>query len=78
MTLGPPTWRTNRPLTANALSRINSERGQIIEFELADGDEVLGTVESVTADYAEVDFNHPLAGHAIDFEVEIVSVAPPQ
>ena len=24
----------------------------------------------------EVDFNHPLAGHEITFQVEIVSVAP--
>ncbi len=57
---------------------ITPERGQIIEFQLPDGSEVLGTVEDVTRDYADVDFNHPLAGHAVDFEVEIVSVAPPQ
>ena len=57
---------------------ITPAAGQIIEFQLPDGNEVLGTVDQVTADYAEVDFNHPLAGHAIDFEVEIVSVAPPQ
>ncbi|MDH3712636.1 MAG: FKBP-type peptidyl-prolyl cis-trans isomerase [Gammaproteobacteria bacterium] len=57
---------------------IAPETGQIIEFELPDGDEVLGTLIGVTGDYAEVDFNHPLAGHTIEFEVEIVSVAPPQ
>lgn len=52
--------------------------GQIIEFQLPGGDEVLGTVLAVGGDHAEVDFNHPLAGHTVDFEVEIVSVAPPQ
>jgi len=57
---------------------ITPEPGQIIEFLLPDGDEVLGTVNEVTDEHAEVDFNHPLAGHTIEFEVEIVSVSPPQ
>ena len=29
-------------------------------------------------DSITTDFNHPLAGHTIEFEVEILSVAPPQ
>jgi FKBP-type peptidyl-prolyl cis-trans isomerase SlpA len=57
---------------------ITPESGQIIEFELPDGDEVLGTLIEVTDNYADVDFNHPLAGHTIEFEVEIVSASPPQ
>ena len=57
---------------------VRPETGQIIEFELPDGEAVLGTVTEVTDEHAEVDFNHPLAGHVIEFEVEIVSVSPPQ
>jgi len=33
-------------------------------------------VLSVTDTAVEVDFNHPLAGHAVIFEVEIIDVIP--
>lgn len=48
--------------------------GQVIAFALPDGEEAPGVVLEVDEGRVEVDFNHPLAGHEITFEVEILSV----
>jgi len=55
---------------------INLEPGLIIGFTDTGGEELPGTVLSVTDTAVEVDFNHPLAGHAITFDVEIIDVIP--
>jgi FKBP-type peptidyl-prolyl cis-trans isomerase SlpA len=52
------------------------EPGLILAFTTAEGDEIAGTVLSFTDETVEVDFNHPLAGHALTFEVEIIDVVP--
>lgn len=51
-------------------------KGVIIEFNTPAGDEVPGTIMEVGDSEVKVDFNHPLAGHEISFEVEILSVEP--
>jgi FKBP-type peptidyl-prolyl cis-trans isomerase SlpA len=51
------------------------ETGQIIAFRLANGDEAPGSILGIEAGQVEVDFNHPLAGHEITFEVEILDVS---
>jgi FKBP-type peptidyl-prolyl cis-trans isomerase SlpA len=53
------------------------EVGQIIAFALPNGEEAAGTVLSVEHGQVEVDFNHPLAGHEIEFVVKILEVSPP-
>jgi FKBP-type peptidyl-prolyl cis-trans isomerase SlpA len=63
------------PRTAFA-DDISLEPGNIIGFTDAGGEEISGTVLSVTDTAVEVDFNHPLAGHAVTFEVEIIDVVP--
>jgi FKBP-type peptidyl-prolyl cis-trans isomerase SlpA len=50
------------------------EIGLSYSFESSEGDEIPGTVISIKDDNAEVDFNHPLAGHEIVFKVEILGV----
>jgi len=52
------------------------EPGVIVGFETADGDELAGAILSVGDETVEVDFNHPMAGHAIIFDVEIIDVVP--
>ena len=52
-------------------------RGTIIEFNTPAGDEVPGTVLEANDTEVKVDFNHPLAGHEITFEVEVLSVESP-
>ena len=55
---------------------LSLDPGNIIGFTDPGGVEISGTVLSVTDTAVEVDFNHPLAGHAITFEVEIIDVVP--
>jgi len=46
----------------------------LVEFELPTGEPVAGQVVAVNEDSVTVDFNHPLAGHNIQFIVNILSV----
>lgn len=53
------------------------EPGLVIGFALPSGAEVPGTVVDVSEREVRVDFNHPLAGHDLVFEVEVLAVEPP-
>lgn len=48
--------------------------GQLLEFTLPGGDTLAGTVVAVDGDRVRVDFNHPLAGCDVVFEVEVVAI----
>jgi len=50
------------------------EPGVIIGFEMPDGEEVAGAVLELAGDTVTVDFNHPLAGRTIIYDVEILGV----
>lgn len=50
------------------------ESGIILSFETPAGDEIPGTIREVGTDGVVVDFNHPLAGHELIFDVEIVDI----
>jgi FKBP-type peptidyl-prolyl cis-trans isomerase SlpA len=52
------------------------EPGVIIGFDTPSGEELPGTVVSLTDETVSVDFNHPLAGRVVVFEVEILAVVP--
>lgn len=54
------------------------EPGQIIAFNMPNGEEIPGTVLNVTDANVEVDFNHPLAGHEVIFTVKVVNVETPE
>lgn len=49
---------------------------QVIEFEDKGKNTLAGVVKSVNDNITEVDFNHPLAGRDVVFEVEIFRVTP--
>ena len=51
------------------------EEGLLISFETGEG-ELPGLVKKVRDDWVEVDFNHPLAGRELTFQVHIISVEP--
>lgn len=53
------------------------EPGLIIEFTTPSGETTPGAIRAIEGDAVTVDFNHPLAGHTIRFEVEILEVRPP-
>ena len=50
--------------------------GQIVAFATPDGDETAGAVVEVGDRLVRVDFNHPLAGRAVVFRVEVLEVEP--
>jgi len=50
------------------------EQGLVIGFTLPNGEELPGMVLEVSEESVLVDFNHPLSGHNIMFEVLILSV----
>lgn len=59
-------------------SEMALEPGLMLSFADARKSELPGVVHSVDADEVVVDFNHPLAGRDLLFEVEIIDVQPIQ
>ena len=55
-------------------SEMPLDPGTVIAFAAPSGQEVPGTVSAVAGERVTVDFNHPLAGHAVTFEVKVISV----
>jgi len=52
------------------------EPGMIVAFSTPAGQEVPGTIKEITDDAVLVDFNHPLAGFEVTFDVEILDIKP--
>jgi FKBP-type peptidyl-prolyl cis-trans isomerase SlpA len=50
------------------------KEGMIMGFSQPDGSELPGIIRSVAGHSVTVDFNHPLAGQDVIFDVEIVDV----
>ena len=48
--------------------------GMIVGFAMPDGSELPGLIREVVGESVTVDFNHPLAGQTLTFNVEIVQV----
>ncbi|SMY37376.1 FKBP-type 16 kDa peptidyl-prolyl cis-trans isomerase [Photobacterium malacitanum] len=51
-----------------------AEVGRIIAFTGPDGHDIPGIITQVMGESVTVDFNHPLAGKTVTFEVEVVSI----
>lgn len=51
-----------------------AEVGAIIAFTQPDGSELPGIIREVAGESVTVDFNHPLSGQKLTFEVEIIEV----
>jgi FKBP-type peptidyl-prolyl cis-trans isomerase SlpA len=55
---------------------ITLEKGLVLSFADAQNTELPGVVSGFTDEEVTVDFNHPLAGKDVLFEVHIISVEP--
>lgn len=55
-------------------AELELEEGAILSFTQPNGAEIPGIIRGVAGDSVTVDFNHPLAGHNVTFEVEILAV----
>ncbi len=52
------------------------EQGAIMLFTAMDGSEMPGVIRDVSGDSITVDFNHPLAGQIITFNVDVLDINP--
>jgi FKBP-type peptidyl-prolyl cis-trans isomerase SlpA len=55
-------------------SDVPAEIGTIISFKQPNGEELPGIIREIIADSVTVDFNHPLAGQTVTFEVDVLEV----
>ncbi len=64
-----------RIVTMDAIDfKSEPDPGQLIEFNLENGEMIEGQILSVFADKIEVDFNHPYAGRDLNILIQIVSI----
>ncbi len=56
---------------------MNLEPGLVVGFETPAGDAIPGVIIEVKEKEVVMDFAHPLAGHDLIFEVEIISIKSP-
>ena len=52
------------------------EVGAIMLFTGMDGSEMPGVIREIAGDSITVDFNHPLAGRTVHFDVEVLEIDP--
>ncbi|THD39012.1 peptidylprolyl isomerase, partial [Pantoea sp. R102] len=50
--------------------------GAIMLFSGMGGSEMPGVIREISGDSITVDFNHPLAGQRIKFEIEVLEIDP--
>ena len=58
-------------------SDIELKEGSVVAFEQPNGSSIPGIISEIQGHSVKVDFNHPLAGQRITFDVEILSVNTP-
>ncbi|ACY83431.1 FKBP-type peptidyl-prolyl cis-trans isomerase [Edwardsiella piscicida] len=54
------------------------QAGAVILFTAADGAQMPGLVREIVGESVTVDFNHPLAGMPVTFDLEVLAIDPPQ
>ncbi|MCM5705522.1 FKBP-type peptidyl-prolyl cis-trans isomerase [Larsenimonas salina] len=56
---------------------IELEEGLVVSFaDPTGGGELPGVIKSMDGDRVEVDFNHPLAGRTLTFDVDVLDIVP--
>lgn len=68
----------HNPSNVQTLARsqfaMDIEEGMVVSFADSAKNELPGVIKSIGENQVEVDFNHPLAGHTLQYRVKIVSV----
>lgn len=63
-------------LPRHLFSEVEPAEGLLVSFADANAQELPGIIQSVTDEEVVVDFNHPLAGRNLLFDVEILAIRP--
>lgn len=71
---GPGNEQNIQTMPLDQFSDMQLEPGLLIIFRDAAGGEMPGVVKTIHDSVVDIDFNHPLAGKIITFEVEIIAV----
>lgn len=71
---GPGNEQNIQTMPRDNFTDMELEPGLLIIFKDAAGGEMPGVVKAIHDSIVEIDFNHPLAGKIITFEVEIIAV----
>ncbi len=64
-------------LRSNFPSDYQPEIGSIVAMKTPHGEQLPGVITELDGEYVKVDFNHPLAGKPVVYEVEIAEIADP-
>jgi len=67
-------WVSMATLRANSMVGENFTPGDLIEFNAPSGGRYAGVLKEVGETSALFDFNHPLAGQALTFEVQVIGI----
>ncbi|MCW8887391.1 MAG: peptidylprolyl isomerase [Motiliproteus sp.] len=73
---GMPNPSNVQTIPRNRFSEMDLQPGLVVSFADAANGELPGVVQAIESDQVKVDFNHPLAGRTIYFDVEILKVQP--
>lgn len=65
---------TRATLDENSVPGADYKIGDLIDFAAPGGGRFAGILRELRDDYAMFDFNHPLAGQSLRFEVKLISV----
>ncbi len=65
-------------LERSKFTEVQPEVGLIVGFTQPDGAELPGVIREIAGDSVTVDFNHPLAGQPVTFDVEILEILEPE
>lgn len=63
-------------LKRDDFKEVAPEIGAVVSFADANGNELPGVIKAINERQVDVDFNHPLAGRTLTFEVEVLDVQP--
>jgi FKBP-type peptidyl-prolyl cis-trans isomerase SlpA len=72
---GVPNANNIQLFSRSQFSGMALEVGSVVSFSDAAKAELPGVVKAIQGDQIEVDFNHPLAGKSLRFEVKIIEVS---
>ncbi|WP_148255229.1 FKBP-type peptidyl-prolyl cis-trans isomerase [Aidingimonas lacisalsi] len=63
-------------LKRDDFDELEPEEGMVMSFTDAAGGEIPGVIARIDDSQVEVDFNHPLSGRTLTFDVDVISVRP--
>ncbi|MGB0664884.1 MAG: FKBP-type peptidyl-prolyl cis-trans isomerase [Pontibacterium sp.] len=71
---GMPNPSNVQRIPRSQFAEMELEQGLVVSFQDPSSGELPGIISSFDDEFVSVDFNHPLAGHTLSFDVDIIKV----